>query len=145
MTEVPSADRLKLDVEQLNDFLHGAFPQAERGSFGLVTVVRPGFLRMVLDTARRQTRPGGWIPGPVMMALVDVAGYALTAAHIGPQEMALTSSLNMQFLRGCDPGTLTADASLLRLGRRLVISEVRLWTESEARPVAQAVVTYALP
>ena len=38
-----------------------------------------------------------------------------------------------------------ADARLLRLGRRMAVCDVRLWTESADRIAAQATVTYSLP
>jgi acyl-coenzyme A thioesterase PaaI-like protein len=79
------------------------------------------------------------------MALADVAGYALTLGHVGPVAMAVTSSLSLHFLRACPPGRLHAEANLLRLGRRLVTSEVRLFVEDPARLVAQGTVVYALP
>ena len=39
---------------------------------------------------------------------------------------------------------LDADG-LRRLGRRLAVCDVRIWTESEERLAAQANVTYAIP
>ena len=90
-------------------------------------------------------RPGGVIAGPTLMSLADTAAYALVLAHIGDQLMAVTSQLNMSFLRGARPGDLQAEAELLRLGRRLAVCDVRIWTESADRLAAQANVTYALP
>lgn len=141
----PAPDRLVLDVEGLNGFLRGAFPQADAASLGEVIEARPGFLRLAFTPGEQRLRPGGLVSGPTQMALADTAAYALVAAHIGPVEMAVTSSLNMQFLRPCQPRAIHADAHLLRLGRRLVIMDVRLWTDEEAKPVSQAIVTYALP
>ena len=37
------------------------------------------------------------------------------------------------------------NAELLRLGRRLAVCDIRIWTESPDRLAAQANVTYALP
>jgi uncharacterized protein (TIGR00369 family) len=79
------------------------------------------------------------------MSLADTAAYALVLAHVGDQLMAVTSQLNMSFLRGAAPGDLHAEAQLLRLGRRTAVCDVRLWTEGPNRLAAQANVTYALP
>ena len=38
-----------------------------------------------------------------------------------------------------------ADARMLRLGRRMAVCDVRLWTETAERIAAQATVTYSLP
>ena len=59
--------------------------------------------------------------------------------------MAVTSQLNMSFLRGATPGDIHAEAEMLRLGRRIAVCDVRLWTEARDRLAAQAVVTYVLP
>ncbi len=40
--------------------------------------------------------------------------------------MAVTSQLNMSFLRGRQPGDIHAEAEMLRLGRRLAVCDVRL-------------------
>ncbi|WP_260583848.1 PaaI family thioesterase [Sphingopyxis sp. PET50] len=74
-----------------------------------------------------------------------MAAYALVLAHIGPVAMAVTSGLNYQFLRPCRPGPLFADASMLRLGKRLAVMDVRIWTDDPDKPVGQANVTYAIP
>jgi uncharacterized protein (TIGR00369 family) len=79
------------------------------------------------------------------MGLIDVAAYAVVLAHIGPVAMAVTTSLTVNFLRGCRMDAVTADARLLKLGRRLATVDVRLWQDGEDRPVAQATVGYALP
>ena len=90
-------------------------------------------------------RPGGLISGPNQMAIADTAAYALVLAHIGDEKMAVTSALSINFLRGAKPGDLWAEAKLLRLGRRLAVCDVHIWTEDEDRIAAQANVTYALP
>ena len=59
--------------------------------------------------------------------------------------MAVTSQLNMSFLRGAPPGDMHAEAELLRLGRRLAVCDIRIWTERPDRLAAQANVTYAIP
>jgi acyl-coenzyme A thioesterase PaaI-like protein len=94
-----------------------------------------------------QVRPGGTLSGPTMMGLADGAAWLVTLARIGPVALAVTSSLNISFLRKPGPVDLLAHATLLRLGRRQSVSEVRLWSEGSdpAAPVAHAVVTYAIP
>ncbi|MGH6997252.1 MAG: PaaI family thioesterase [Phenylobacterium sp.] len=51
----------------------------------------------------------------------------------------------MNFLRGAQPGDIHAEALMLRLGRRIAVCDVRLWTEHPERLAAQATVTYAIP
>lgn len=137
--------KIIMDADALNAFLEQAFPDSARDSRGRVVAVAPGRVRTALTPGAANLRPGGIVSGPTQMALADTAAYALVLAHIGPVAMAVTSSLTYQFLRACPLGTLHADASLLKLGRRLVVSDVRLWVDDETRPVGQASVTYAVP
>lgn len=134
-----------MDVAALNTFLRDAFPNSFDGTRGTVVSAEPGHIRMQLLTGDEHLRPGRIVSGPTQMALTDSAAYVLVLAHIGPVAMAVTSSLNYQFLRPCRPGLLNADARLLRLGRRSVVLDVRIWTDDETKPVGQASVTYMLP
>jgi uncharacterized protein (TIGR00369 family) len=134
-----------LDADGVNALMARAFPDQPRAD--RVRAVSPGRVTLVLPygEGRGMLRPGGVIQGPVLMSLADSAAYALVLAHVGDQLMAVTSSLVMNFLRGAVPGDITAEAELLRLGRRIAVCEVRLWTESPDRLAAQATVTYAIP
>lgn len=135
----------KLDADGVNALLKQAFPGAQPAAFPTVTEVAPGRVRVMTPYREGLLRPGGVISGPTLMSLADTAAYALVLAHIGDQLMAVTSQLNISFLRGAQPGDLYADAELLRLGRRLAVCDVRLWTEAPDRLAAQANVTYAIP
>jgi uncharacterized protein (TIGR00369 family) len=133
-----------VDADALNAFLKAAFPGAS-DDFPKVVSIAPGRVSMVQDWSERMLRPGGVLSGPTLMSLSDTAAYAVVLAHIGLKPMAVTSGLNMTFLRGAKPGRLNAEAALLKLGRRLAVCDIRLWTESPDRLAAQATVTYALP
>lgn len=135
----------KLDVDGVNALLRRAFPDADHALMPKVTEISPGRLHVVSPYREGILRPGGVISGPTLMGLADNAAYALTLAHIGPQLMAVTSHLSMSFLRGAQPGDLHAEAELLRLGRRLAVCDIRLWSENPERLAAQANVTYAIP
>jgi acyl-coenzyme A thioesterase PaaI-like protein len=70
-----------------------------------------------------------------MMALADVAMYVALLAAIGPVPLAVTINLNINFLRKPGRCDLTAEARLLKLGKRLASGEVTLRCEGEeARP-----------
>ena len=135
----------KLDAEGVNALFRRAFPGANQSQTIQVTEVGPGRIRMVAPYREGLLRPGGVISGPTLMSLADSAAYAVVLAHIGDQLMAVTSQLNMSFLRGAQPGDMHAEAQLLRLGRRLAVCDVRIWTEGPDRLAAQANVTYAIP
>ncbi|MBL0914873.1 MAG: PaaI family thioesterase [Sphingopyxis sp.] len=122
-----------------------SFPYSEPGSGALFVAAGPGHIRARMDPNDKALRPGGLISGPTQMGFADMAAYALVLAHIGPVAMAVTSALNYQFLRPCRPGPLFADAHMLRLGKRLAVMDIRIWTDDADKPVGQANVTYAIP
>lgn len=136
---------LKLDADGVNALLRRAFPDGSDANFPRVTEVAPGRALVVRPYHESMLRPGRLISGPNLMGLADTAAYALVLAHVGDQLMAVTSSLVMNFLRGAQPGDIHAEALMLRLGRRIAVCDVRLWTEHPERLAAQATVTYAIP
>jgi uncharacterized protein (TIGR00369 family) len=145
MTSPPSAAALRLDAEALNAFLARAFPHGGGSGLPKVTLAAPGRVQVVRPYDSSSLRPGGVISGPTLMATADTAAYALVLAHIGEVPMAVTTSLTMHFLRPTKPGELTAEANLLRLGRRIATCDIRLWTEGPDRIAAHATVAYAIP
>lgn len=88
-------------------------------------------------------RAGGTISGPALMTLADTTAYFLTLAHAGPVPSAATANLDIHFLVRPKPGPIVAIATMLRLGKRLAVAKVDLY--SEELLVAHATVTYALP
>lgn len=136
---------LRMDAAALNDFLGRAFPEADPAAMPRVTTVAPGRVQLVQATASRNLRPGGVISGPTLMAMADSAAYTLILAHIGEVAMAVTTSLTIHFLRPCAPGDLHAEATMLRLGRRIGTCDVLMWTEGRDRAAAKATVAYAIP
>ena len=140
-----SSGAIRMDADMLNAFLTDAFPHAERGSRGYVVSAAPGHVQARMEPNDKALRPGGLISGPTQMGFADMAAYALVLAHIGPVAMAVTSALNYQFLRPCRPGPINADATMLRLGKRLAVMDVRIWADDPDKPVGQANVTYAIP
>jgi uncharacterized protein (TIGR00369 family) len=86
-------------------------------------------------------RAGGTVSGPALMALADRAAYLLTLSHV-PVPSIATANLNIHFLVRPD-GDVVATATMLRLGRRLAVSNVEI--HAGDRLVAHATVTYALP
>ena len=133
-----------LTAEQLNAFFADAFPGNEPDPEQFVTI-EPGFVRMRERPKPAQLRPGGIVSGPTQMALADRIAYAVILAHIGLVPMAVTSNLNMSFLRGVRAEEFYADAWLIKLGRRLATVDVKLWQDDERVVLAQSTVTYAIP
>ncbi len=83
--------------------------------------------------------------GPAMMALADTAIYVALLGMIGPVALAVTTNLNINFLRKPVAADVIAQAKLLKLGRRLAVGDVLIFSDGDEEPVAHATVTYAIP
>jgi uncharacterized protein (TIGR00369 family) len=90
-------------------------------------------------------RPGGTISGPMLMGVADLALYAIVLAAIGRVELAVTTSLTINFLRKPPPMDIIAHARLLKLGKRLAVGEVDLFSADDPAMVAHVVGTYSIP
>lgn len=93
-----------------------------------------------------ELRPGGTVSGPVLMTVADVALYVAILGEIGNVALAVTTNLNVSFLRKPSAGAaIIGECRLLKLGRTLAMGEVSLYSEGSDEIVAHAVGTYALP
>jgi uncharacterized protein (TIGR00369 family) len=90
-------------------------------------------------------RPGGTISGPMLMGVADLALYAIVLAAIGRVELAVTTSLTINFLRKPPPADILAQARLLKLGKCLAVGEVELYSAGEPEMVAHVTATYSIP
>jgi len=134
-----------MTIAELAEFFASAFPGTKQAADAGIKAIEPGRVRMAHEPDKASLRPGGIVSGPTQMGLADRAAYAVILAHIGPVAMAVTSNLNMSFLRAVEYRTVMADAELIKLGKRLATVDVRLWQEDPSRVLAQATVTYAIP
>ena len=81
-----------------------------------------------------------------MMMLADVTMYVAILASIGWEPLAVTTSLNINFLRKPAPGkALIAQCRLIKLGKRLAVGDVEMTSEGEDDMVAHATSTYSIP
>ena len=141
--DAPSAALMSLDA--VNAFLETDFPQIAPGREFILDAVGPMTARMRLKASEKHLRPGGTISGPAMFALADVTLYVAILAQIGPVALAVTTNLNINFLRKPGAGELLADCRLLKLGKRLAVGEVTLFSSDSDEPVAHATGTYSIP
>jgi uncharacterized protein (TIGR00369 family) len=80
------------------------------------------------------------------MALADFAMYVVLLSAIGPVGLAVTTNLNINFLRKGQPGQdVLAVAKLLKLGKRLAVGEVSLLSAGSPDPIAHVTATYSIP
>ena len=127
---------------ELSEFLKREFPQnkatIESVGGGSATVRHP--------VGEAELRPGGTVSGPVMMTVADVALYVAILGEIGIVPLAVTTSLNFNFMRKpASDRAIIGVCKMLKIGRTLAVGEVTLYSEGQAEPVAHAVGTYAIP
>jgi uncharacterized protein (TIGR00369 family) len=132
--------------EELVRLLAAEFPQGFGPGSGLTVLdVTYRGCRLRQEFLPDSLRPGGTIAGPTMMMLADVAMYVALMASIGWVPLAVTTSLNINFLRKPSPGPLEAAYRILKLGKRLAVGEVSIRSEGEEELVAHATTTYSIP
>ncbi len=129
--------------EDLHRFLREEFPQAPPDI--TVEKLTDDFIRVRQKTGTRHLRPGGTISGPTLMAMVDCGFYLLLLGRLGPVALAVTTNLNINFMRKPEPADLIGEGRLLKLGKALAVGDFTIWSEGKADPVAHATVTYSIP
>ena len=135
-----------MTADELTGFLDTEFPQVNAGGrVYTVTEVRPGEAVLRLDPDTAHLRPGGTISGPTLFTLSDLAAYVAILAHIGPVALAVTTNLNINFLRKPEMTPHLATCRILKLGKRLAVVEVAICPESGGDMVAHATATYSIP
>lgn len=107
--------------------------------------VGAGTARMRLPYREKFLRPGGAIHGPIIMAIADYAMYAALMGLNPRGESAVTSNLNMYFLRKSTGKDLIAEARTVRGGSRVSVIEVSIYADGEDDPVALVTGTYVIP
>ena len=136
----------KMSVTELETFLGVEFPQVfSGGDIGIESADGTSCL-LRQRYSERMLRPGGTISGPTLMALADFAMYVVLLSAIGPVGLAVTTNLNINFLRKGQPGRdVLAAARLLKLGKRLAVGEVNLLSGTSPDPIAHVTSTYSIP
>lgn len=135
-----------MTTEEIIELLDREFPQIHEGGQSVfIEGIGPGVSSLRMHASDKHLRPGGTVSGPSMMMLVDLAAYVVILAHIGPVALAVTTNLNINFLNKPLPGDIVADCRLLKLGKRLVVTECSLHSVASDTIVAHATATYSVP
>ncbi|MDP1881379.1 MAG: PaaI family thioesterase [Bradyrhizobium sp.] len=137
---------VKMSVAELEEFLRVEFPQSF-GSGDTTIESADGTTCLLRQRySERMLRPGGTVSGPTLMALADCAMYVVLLSAIGPIGLAVTTNLNINFLRKGQAGQdVLAEARLLKLGKRLAVGEVNLLSGTSPDPIAHVTSTYSIP
>ncbi len=132
----------KVSIEQFNAVLSQELPSAADLDIYLESI-DDGEAVLVLPYTDHSLRPGGTIAGPFMMLLADVCMFAVVLSMLGEIKLAVTTSFNINFLRKPSETDLRAHGKIIKLGKRLAVVEVSIYSEDDI--VAHATGTYSIP
>jgi uncharacterized protein (TIGR00369 family) len=135
--------QLALDARGVTEFLQEVFPGAMEAFTVEDLQVNTARVRMLFSPNR--LRPGGTISGPALMTLADTSMWVALLGMIGRVPLSVTSHLDIDFLRKPAPGDVIGHARLLKLGKRLAVGDVLMYSDGESVPCARSSVTYAIP
>ena len=134
----------RMSLEAFNRLLEESAPFQR--AYGFVTEeIAAGRSRVRLPAHDDHIRPGGTLSGPAQMALADFAMYAALLGAIGEVPLAVTTSFNINFLHRPSPGDLLAHCRLIKLGKRLAVGDIMIYSEGREDPVSHATATYSVP
>ncbi|MCR9225426.1 MAG: PaaI family thioesterase [Hyphomonas sp.] len=133
----------KVTAAEVNAFYDSVFEG--RGEQERVLEVRENYARVRQPVDKANIRPGGYINGPTQMAIADSAAYIAVFSRIGITPMALTSNLNINFMRPCIGEAVVAEAQVLKLGKTLAVISVDIRAEGSDKLSSHAVVNYSIP
>ena len=134
----------KVSVEELDTFLREIY-NGPPSSAPETTLVDDGRVIVRLNVSHNHIRPGGYINGPTQMQMADHAAYFAIFTKLGIVPMAVTSNLNINFLRPCKGDWVEADAKILKIGKTLAVIEVNVRGSSSEKISSQSIVTYSIP
>ena len=133
-------------ADELTRLLTAEFPQVWSRDGGLsIEEVWSGGCRLRQAFREQSLRPGATISGATIMALGDYAVYIAVLATIGWEPLAVTTNLNVNFLRKPGRKDLLADCDLIKVGKRLVVGEVTIREEGDDELIAHLTSTYSVP
>ncbi len=138
-------DRMsRISIAEIEHLVRESLPLAEL--LGLkVESVDHGRVVARMPFKRDLIRPGGTVSGPALMGLADFVMYVVVLSQIGRVELAVTTNLNINFLRKPGEADVIAKGQSLKLGKRLAVIEVTLYSEGDPEPVAHVTGTYSIP
>src|SRR5882724_9235863 len=118
----------KMSVAELEEFLRVEFPQSFGSGDTSIESADGTSCLLRQRYSDRMLRPGGTVSGPTLMALADCAMYVVLLSAIGPVGLAVTTNLNINFLR-----------------KGLAVGEVNLLSGTSPDPIAHVTATYSIP
>src|SRR4029453_6154429 len=82
--------------------------------------------RLIIEMDNRPdlTNIRGALQGGLVATLIDIAAGRLAEHHVGPDQSVTTADMNVHFLAPVVVGPARAEATIVRAGKRLVVTAV---------------------
>lgn len=131
-----------MELAAIREFIAQEFPQTNV----IVEAVGSKTARVRQPVNASHLRPGGTVSGPTQFMVADIAIYIAILHELGSVALAVTTNLSINFLNKPAANTdIVGECKLLKLGKRLVVGEVYIYSIGSDEPVAHAVGTYSIP
>ncbi|HJP22181.1 MAG: PaaI family thioesterase [Alphaproteobacteria bacterium] len=134
----------KLNESEVAEICRTAVPLVAQLGLQLEELDGPR-IRLRMPYREIMVRPGGTVSGPAMMGMADFALYIAIMNVIGRVDMILATGLNFSFLRAPKPIDVLCETNMLKMGKRLCIGEVTIYSDGDPDPVAHIVGTSSIP
>lgn len=136
---------MSFTVDEVNELVAEGFPSAHANGFRCEDF-GDGWALARWSYQPDGLRPGGYVPGPTLFGLADLALWFACFTALGLEPMAVTSDLSIAFLRPALGGDVLARAELLKVGRSRLYGQVDLWVDGAPELlIAQAHGSYVPP
>ena len=102
--------------------------------------------RLVIEMDNRPnlTNVRGALQGGLVATLIDIAAGRLAGTVVGPDQDVTTADMNVHFLAPIVAGPARADATIVRAGRRMIVTSVDVIDVGRDRLAARATLSFAV-
>jgi uncharacterized protein (TIGR00369 family) len=102
--------------------------------------------RLIIEMDNRPdlTNIRGALQGGLVATLIDIAAGRLAERHVGPDQSVTTADLNVHFLAPVIVGPARAEATIVRAGKRLIVTAVDVTDVGRDRLAARSTLSFAV-
>ncbi len=133
-----------ITIERFEEIRHSDAPFTEYYGFKIEELTM-GECVVRLPYDLKHVRPGGTICGPAMFALADYSMWLAVLSAAGDVPLAVTTSMNINFLNKPAEADLLCETKLLKQGKRLMVGDMTIRAEGDTQPCAHVTGTYSVP
>lgn len=99
---------------------------------------------MEMDNRPDLTNVRGALQGGLVATLIDIAAGILAGRHVAADQDVTTADLNIHYLAPVVDGPARAEATVVRAGKRLIVTAVDLFDVGRDRLAARATLSFAV-